>query len=214
MDTTDNNHIWVDRVATQLGIGHIASVLPGSPAPSYVYIGCFVIFDIAIRIYQTVTGIRPILVNNPLWLLQEIALVGAVVAAKWLNTEYAWVIDRMAIYDRVTHPEHFEQLVSDRYLWIGFGLGAIVWWAFAIFVVTPAEAMRIGGPLALVTGLVIIPLGTFQSQSSSLQPISALSYCSPGGSSRAISNHTSLIPNRLEDSVLWGNSSRAPITCL
>lgn len=159
MNSTDDNHLWIDRVATRLGIGRLAFALPGSPAPAYVYIGCFVIIDIVIRIYQTVTGIRPILVNNPLWLLQEVALVGAVVAAKWMHTEYAWVLDRMAIHDRVSHPGRFEQLIPDQYLWIGFGLGAIGWWAFTIVVVTPAEAMRVGGPLALVTGLVIIPVG-------------------------------------------------------
>lgn len=159
MNTTDEDSIWIDRVAARLGFGHLDSVLPGSPAPAYIYISCFVIVDIAIRIYQTVTGVRPILVNNPLWLLQEVALVGAVVAAKWMHTEYAWVLDGMAIHDRVSHPERFEQLISDKYLWVGFGLGAIAWWAFALFVVTPAEAMRVGGPLALVTGLIIIPFG-------------------------------------------------------
>jgi len=159
MNATDDNQMWLDGVATRLGFGRLASVLPGSPAPAYVYIVCFVLVDIVIRIYQTVTGIRPILINNPLWLLQEGALIGAVVAAKWLHTEYAWVLDRLAIHDRVSYPEQFEQLISEHYLWVGFGVGAIGWWAFAIFVVTPAEALRVGGPLALVTGLVIIPLG-------------------------------------------------------
>lgn len=159
MNTPATDRIWLDRLATRLGFGRLAASLPGSPAPAYVYIGCFVLVDIAIRIYQTVTGIRPILVNNPFWLLQEIALVGAVVATKWMHSEYAWVCDRIAIQDRVAAPEQFEQVVSDRVLWAGFVLGAVGWWTFAIGVVTPAEAMRVGGPLALVTGLIIIPLG-------------------------------------------------------
>lgn len=50
-------------------------------------------------------------------------------------------------------------MIPDQYLRLGFILGAAGWWAFALFIVTPAEAIRIGGPLALVTGLIIIPFG-------------------------------------------------------
>jgi len=157
MNSSGDDRIWIDWVATRFGFGRLASALPGSPAPAYVFIGCFVTIDIAIRIYQTVTGIRPILVNNPLWLAQEVALVGAVVAAKWIHNEYRWVLDRMAIDDRVSDPGRFKKLAPERFLWLGFVLGAAGWWAFALFVVTPAEAMQVGGPLALVTGLVIIP---------------------------------------------------------
>lgn len=97
MNSADDNRIWIDWVATQLGFGRLASALPGSPAPAYVFIGCFVMIGITGRIYQTVTGVRPILVNNPFWLLQEVALLGAVVAIKWIHEEYTWVLGRMAI---------------------------------------------------------------------------------------------------------------------
>lgn len=105
------------------------------------------------------TGYGYFALENPLWLLRPIMLIGAAAVTQLLHDRYAAAIDEMNLIERAENPQQFGQLTSTP-LTVGLvlaGTGFTV--ANAVFVLGLPNLYDVGGIADLIQFLVIIPFG-------------------------------------------------------
>lgn len=152
--------IWLDRFARYLGFGRLSARLPGDIAPSYAFIGTFVLLDlVGNQGYQLATGRVPAFVHNPLYLLQLMAVIGAVYAARDIHRRYERAIDWMEIRERADNAEQFETIFPDTGKWVLFGVSAGVLMLNGLVFITPEAIYAVNGWGGILGVLIVTPFG-------------------------------------------------------
>ena len=143
---------WLDGFARRLGFGWLARRLPWAIPPSYLYaVTTIVTFTTVSTAYDLAVGATPIYTENPYFLLQPVALVAAVYAARSLHGAYDGVMAEMRVAERASDPEPLLELVPARLPWALFGVAATLQLVRAVL---DASAFDTTG---LVANFVIFP---------------------------------------------------------
>lgn len=153
-------HTPVDRLVDRIGGESLFRVVPFLDDPIVIYAVIVVFYEQIIN--QTIrfaTGYGYFALENPLWLLRPITLIGAAVVTQILHDRYAAAIDEMNLIERAENPQQFNKLTSSR-LTVGImiaGIGFTI--ANALFILGLPTLYDAGGVADLTQFLVIIPFG-------------------------------------------------------
>lgn len=120
--------LWLDEVATLLGFGKLADLLPWDIPPSYVFAAVAVTLSNAFYSgYDlfVISGKSHVYYTNPYFALQPFIILGAVVGARKLRQEYATAVEEMNLAKRADDDEldGIVNPIPDRLPWILFAIG-------------------------------------------------------------------------------------------
>lgn len=119
--------LWLDRFATEFGFGRVGDRLPYDVPPSYMYaVITIAIIEPLLNGWIYLLGNEVIYLQNPLFVLQPIAFLGAVYGAHSLTDRYREVMAGMRIEERATEPERLTDPVPGWLPWLFFGSGVVV----------------------------------------------------------------------------------------
>lgn len=126
MSEEDVYELWLERATCRLGFKQLAAILPGDLSPSYAYV-FFVVGVIipVLNIYTYLSGGKIPYTTNPFYILQPVALVGAVYGSHALHRRYLQVMQEMNIEQRASDPEALINIVPARLPVIFFLFGAV-----------------------------------------------------------------------------------------
>lgn len=153
-------HTPVDRFVDRIGGESLFQVVPFLDDPLVIYAVVVVFYEQIIN--QTVrfaTGYGYFVLDNPLWLLRPILLIGAAAVTQLLHDRYAAAIDEMKLIERAENPQQFKKLTSSR-LTAGImiaGIGFTI--ANALVIIGLPTLYEAGGIADVIQFLVIIPFG-------------------------------------------------------
>lgn len=120
-----SDDLWLDRFARRLGFGWLAAKLPWDVPPSYVYAVTTVVgFNLLINGYNLATGVEPVHVENPYFVLQPIVLLGGVYASHSLQRSWDAVVAEMNIRERLADPDPLVDIVPSWLPGLLFGTAA------------------------------------------------------------------------------------------
>lgn len=148
------------RVVNGLGFGAVADRLPFVDDPLVLYAVAVVAFEVGVlQLVRTVTGHGLTFVENPLWLLRPLILVGAAVLTGQLHDRYDRTLREMSIHERTNELDRFEGLVPPRLTWlfVAVGLGFTI--PNALFVIGVPQLLAGGGIAGVLQFLVVVPFG-------------------------------------------------------
>ncbi len=150
----------VDRFVDRLGGESLFQAVPFLDDPLVIYAVIVVFYEQLIN--QTIrfaTGYGYFVLDNPLWLLRPITLIGAAVATQVLHHRYAAAIDEMNLIERAGNPQQFNILTSSRLTAVIMipGIGFTI--ANALFGIGLPTLYDAGGVADVIQFLVIIPFG-------------------------------------------------------
>lgn len=151
--------LWLDRVARKVGFGWLSHRLPRDIPPSYLFT-LILVGTIAptVNIYGYLTGATVVYIQNPLFVLQPVAIVGSVFGARALRKRYHRVTQEMNITERSDNPEQFRRIVPTWLPWLLFGAAlvqiAVRVWALGGF----SSIYRESGWTAVIGWAIMNPL--------------------------------------------------------
>ena len=125
--------LWLDRLARRVGFGWLSQRLPGNIPPSYLFAVILVGTIVpTINAYAYLAGDPVVYIENPLFVLQPLAIVGGVLGARALRRRYHRVAQEMNLEERAEDPEPLLNIVPTWLPWILFAaallqIGARVW---------------------------------------------------------------------------------------
>lgn len=150
----------VDQFVDRFGGESLLDVVPFLDDPLVIYAVVVVFYEQVVN--QTIRfamGYGYTALDNPLWLLRPITLIGAAVVTQALHDRYAAAIDEMSLIDRAKNSQQFNKLTSPR-LTAGImiaGIGFTI--ANALFILELPALYDAGGVADVIQFLVIIPFG-------------------------------------------------------
>jgi hypothetical protein len=115
--------LWLDSLVGPFGFGGLADRLGTYPSIVYAVVTVSV-WTVGSVIYDLSTGLTPIYVENPYFLLQPVVLVGGAFAARSLHEAYGRVTEEMKLADRADDPQKLLDVVPRWLPWVLFGVGA------------------------------------------------------------------------------------------
>ncbi|MFC7133355.1 MULTISPECIES: hypothetical protein [Salinibaculum] len=141
LTATFTEDLWLDRLARKLGFGRLSEWLPGETPPSYLY--ALVLIGTIVPVLNGrayLVGDPVVYLQNPFFVLQPIALLGAVYGSRALRRRYHQVTREMNIADRTRDPDKLIDIVPD---WLP--------WAFFVSAVllNYVRVLALGGPVAI-----------------------------------------------------------------
>jgi hypothetical protein len=125
--------LWLDRLARHVGFGWLSQRLPGDIPPSYLFAVILVGTIVpTINAYAYLAGDPVVYIENPLFVLQPLAIVGGVFGARALRRRYHRVTQEMNLEERTENPEPLLNIVPTWLPWLLFAaallqIGARVW---------------------------------------------------------------------------------------
>lgn len=125
--------LWLDRLARRVGFGWLSQRLPGNIPPSYLFAVILVGTIVpTVNAYAYLTGDPVVYIENPLFVLQPLAIVGGVFGARALRRRYHRVAQEMNLEERAEDPEPLLNIVPTWLPWVLFvatllQIGARVW---------------------------------------------------------------------------------------
>ena len=125
--------LWLDRLARHVGFGWLSRRLPGDIPPSYLFAVILVGTIVpTINAYAYLAGDPVVYIENPLFVLQPLAIVGGVFGARALRRRYHRVTQEMNLEERTENPEPLLNIVPTWLPWLLFAaallqIGARVW---------------------------------------------------------------------------------------
>ncbi|WP_233560761.1 hypothetical protein [Haloarcula sp. Atlit-47R] len=109
--------------------------------------------------YRLLTGQVLTFVQNPLWLVRPLVLLGAALATESLYRRYDRALARSNIEARVDDASRFDGLVPDRLVWLLVGLGTGFTLVNAVVILTVPQLYAAGGATRVFRFLVVTPFG-------------------------------------------------------
>jgi hypothetical protein len=107
-----DDDLWLDRLARRVGFGRLSRRLPGDVPPSYLFAVILVGTIVpTINAYAYLTGDPVVYIENPLFVLQPLAIVGGVFGARALRRRYHRVAQEMNLEERAADPEPLLDIV-------------------------------------------------------------------------------------------------------
>ena len=151
--------LWLDRLARRVGFGWLSRRLPGDIPPSYLFAVILVGTIVpTINVYAYFAGDSVPYIENPLFVLQPLCLVGSVFGARALRRRYHRVTQEMNIEDRTDEPGPLLDIVPTWLPWLLFGAAllqvAVRVWALGGF----SGIYREDGLASVVGWAIINPL--------------------------------------------------------
>lgn len=125
--------LWLDRLARRVGFGWLSQRLPGNIPPSYLFAVILVGTIVpTINAYAYLAGDPVVYIENPLFVLQPLAIVGGVFGARALRRRYHRVAQEMNLEERAEDPEPLLNIVPTWLPWVLvvatlLQIGARVW---------------------------------------------------------------------------------------
>ncbi|WP_233563285.1 hypothetical protein [Haloarcula sp. Atlit-7R] len=105
--------------------------------------------------YRLLTGQVLTFVQNPLWLVRPLVLLGAALATESLYRRYDRALARSNIEARVDDASRFDGLVPDRLVWLLVGLGTGFTLVNAVVILTVPQLYAAGGATRVFRFLVV-----------------------------------------------------------
>lgn len=154
-----DDDLWLDRLARHIGFGWLSRRLPGDIPPSYLFavilIGTIVP---TLHIYAYLTGNSVVYIENPLFILQPLALIGSVFGARALRRRYHRVTQEMKLEQRTDDPEPLLDIVPNWLPWILI-IGALLQIAARVWALGGFAAIyRERGITAVIGWSIVNPL--------------------------------------------------------
>lgn len=152
----------VARFLDRTGITRLAptSRLPVDIGPLTWYALAVVAVELmGLQGYRLATGQVLTFVQNPLWLLRPLVLLGAALATENLYRRYDRALERSNIAERVADPDRFDGLVPDRLTALLVALGVGFTLVNAVGILTIQQLYAAGGGTRVVRFLVVTPFG-------------------------------------------------------
>jgi len=148
--------LWLDRLARRVGFGWLSQRLPGDIPPSYLFAVILVGTIVpTINAYAYLAGDPVVYIENPLFVLQPLAIVGGVFGARALRRRYHRVAQEMNLKERAEDPEPLLNIVPTWLPWVLFAAALLQIlarvWALGGFV-----AIYRDGGLTMVVGWGIL----------------------------------------------------------
>lgn len=109
--------------------------------------------------YRLLTGQVLTFVQNPLWLLRPLVLLGAALGTESLYRRYDRALTRSNIEARADTPARFDGLVPDGLVWLLVGLGTGFTLVNAVVILTIPQLYAAGGATRVFRFLVVTPFG-------------------------------------------------------
>lgn len=109
--------------------------------------------------YRLLNGQVLTFVQNPLWLLRPLVLLGAALGTESLYRRYDRALTRCNIEARAGTPEQFDGLVPDRLVWFLIGVGSGFTLLNAVVILTIPQLYAAGGATRVFRFLVVTPFG-------------------------------------------------------
>lgn len=109
--------------------------------------------------YRLLTGQVLTFVQNPLWLIRPLVLLGAALGTESLYRRYDRALIRSNIGERVESPEQFDGLVPDWLVWLLIALGTGFTLVNAVIILTIPQLYAAGGATRVFRFLVVTPFG-------------------------------------------------------
>ena len=168
MVTGDNSgqHPRAGRPLVARLVGRLDSVggtSTGAPA-SWGPLTWFAVAVIAVELvglqgYRLLTGQVLTFVQNPLWLVRPVVLLGAALGTESLYRRYDKALIRSNIAARADHPARFDGLVPGHLVWLLIGLGTGFTLVNAVVILTIPQLYDAGGATRVFRFLVVTPFG-------------------------------------------------------
>lgn len=113
--------LWLDKLARRVGFGWLSQRLPGEIPPSYLFAVMLVCTIVpTVNTYAYLTGDPVVYNQNPLFVLQPLALIGGVFGARALRRRYHRATQEMKLEERTDNPEPLLNIVPKWLPWIIF----------------------------------------------------------------------------------------------
>lgn len=113
--------LWLDRLARRVGFGWLSQRLPGEIPPSYLFAVILVGTIVpTVNTHGYLAGNKLVYIENPLFVLQPLAIVGSVFCARSLRHRYHRVTQEMKIENRTDSPGPLLNIVPNWLPWILF----------------------------------------------------------------------------------------------
>lgn len=151
----------IARLAGRLGVYRDRST---GPTTAWGPLTWFAVAVIAVELvglqgYRLLTGQVLTFVQNPLWLVRPLVLLGAALATESLYRRYDRALARSTIEARVDDASRFDGLVPDRLVWLLVGLGTGFTLVNAVVILTVPQLYDAGGATRVFRFLVVTPFG-------------------------------------------------------
>jgi hypothetical protein len=148
--------LWLDRLARRVGFGWLSQRLPGDIPPSYLFAVILVGTVVpTINAYAYLAGDPVVYIENPLFVLQPLAIVGGVFGARALRRRYHRVAQEMNLEERAADPEPLLNIVPTWLPWILFS-AALLQIAARVWALGGFGAIYRDGGLTMVVGWGIL----------------------------------------------------------
>lgn len=122
-----SRNLWLDSFAAKLGFGWLADTLPYDISPSYVYaLVTITILEPVLNVWIHLLGGEVLYLQNPLFVLQPIAFIGAVYGANSLIDRYKDAMTEMQIEKRATDHEQLTDIVPTWLPWLFCSVGVVL----------------------------------------------------------------------------------------
>jgi len=148
--------LWLDRLARRVGFGGLSRRLPGDIPPSYLFAVILVGTIVpTVNIYAYFAGDPVVYIENPLFVLQPLCLVGGVFGARSLRRRYHRVTQEMKIEERTDDPGPLIDVVPTWLPWLLFG-AALLQISARVWALGGFSAIYRDGGLTMVVGWGIL----------------------------------------------------------
>lgn len=148
--------LWLDRLARHVGFGRLSRRLPGDIPPSYLFAVILVGSIVpTINAYAYLAGDPVVYIQNPLFVLQPLAIVGGVFGARALRRRYHRVAQEMNLEERAADPEPLLDVVPTWLPWVLF-VAALLQIAARVWALGGFGAIYREGGLTMVVGWGIL----------------------------------------------------------
>lgn len=153
---SDTSEIWLDQFASRLGFRRLSEWLPNHYPPSILYaFVTILLYHVVSRVYAFTHGLPLYNTENPYFLLQPFALLGAVYGSRSLKQSYDSAMREMRVQKRATSPQMLMNLVPSQLPWVLFVVGAVLQLIRA-FMALPGY-----GVLDIIANFVVFPFVYF-----------------------------------------------------
>lgn len=148
------------RLLDRIRFGRVAAVA-GERVDALTAFALLVVLveTVVLQAFNAATGRTVVFVENPLWLVRPVVLVGAALATASLYRRYETAVWESRLLDRAEHPDRLHGLVAPSLEAVVIVGGVAFAAVNAVVVLTIPQIHAAGGPARVVRFLVVTPLG-------------------------------------------------------
>lgn len=153
---------FVTKLLERLGVVrlNITTQIFSDRSPLEGYAILIVFLEVfVLQIFNLLTGRTVVFVENPLWLIRPITLIGAAIATELVSKRYDRAVIHSKLQDRTDSSNHLRGLVPDKLSALIIAGGVIFTFVNAVFILTVPQLYSAGGPARVFRFVFITPFG-------------------------------------------------------